>query len=108
LAAWTAALLTPLPEGKDWTSLEITLKFLFSKFLHLSAYAVLAVLTAWVRVPARYRWLLILVLAAHATATEFIQQFVPGRSGKVADIGLDLIGIFLGCLLSWKWWCEPS
>lgn len=35
-------------------------------------------------------------LALFAISDEFHQSFVPGRSASFMDIGLDLIGIFLG------------
>jgi VanZ family protein len=98
----------PLEGSKTASEFEANLRFYFSKTLHVAAYSLLAVLTAWLRVPGRFRWLLMFFLAAHATTTEFIQQFVPGRTGRVADIGLDLIGIALGCVVTWKWWCASE
>jgi VanZ family protein len=106
MGAWSVALLTPIPPGVrvqvgdyDWT-------FSFAKTLHVTAYAVLAVLSGWLAIPCRYRWLMALFLAAHAATTEFFQQFVD-RGSSVRDVCLDLIGIALGCLVTWKWWCRP-
>jgi VanZ family protein len=108
LAAWSTALLIPLPAVPEWKVHDISLRFLFAKAVHVSAYAVLAVLTGWLLVPSRYRWLPALALAVHATSTELLQRLVEGRTGTLDDVGLDLIGIALGCLVSWKWWCAPS
>ncbi len=109
LAAWSTALLVPLPDiGRTWTVNHISLKFLFAKAVHVGAYAVLAVLSGWLLVPTRFRWLLMFFLAAHATSTELLQRLVPGRTGTLTDVGIDLAGIALGCLVSWKWWLRPS
>jgi VanZ family protein len=108
LAAWSVALLVPMAGGPGWTAGNLDLKLLFSKALHVCAYAVLAGLTGWLEVPCRFRWLLMYVLAAHAMVTEFFQQYVPGRTGMVQDVGLDLIGVALGCLATWRWWSEPT
>ena len=35
----------------------------------------------------------------YASSDEFHQLFVPGRSGQVTDIFIDLIGVVLGLLL---------
>jgi VanZ family protein len=108
VAAWSGALLAPIPQHLGVRIHDVDLRFVLAKTLHVSAYAVLAVLSGWLRVPSRFRWMLALFLAGHATATEFLQQYLPPRIGAVNDIGLDLIGIALGCALSWKWWCEPE
>jgi VanZ family protein len=106
-SVWTVALLIPIHVHVDWTVAEINVRFLFAKGLHVAAYAVLAMLTGWLSVTSRFRWLLMFLLAAHATATECIQQYVPGRTGRIEDIGIDLFGILLGCLVTWKWWVDP-
>jgi VanZ family protein len=104
VAAWTTALLVPLPGGSGWKVHNVSLKFLFAKTLHVSAYALWAMLSAWLLVPRRWRLLLLVLMVVHAAATEFLQTFVPGRTGNLRDVGLDLIGIGIGCLLTWKWW----
>jgi VanZ family protein len=109
VALWTAALVWParhIPWSHELELLD--LKILVAKSLHVSAYAVFAVLCAWLHVTSRYRWLLMFFMAAHAAGTEFIQLYVPGRSGEVYDVGFDLIGVALGCLATWKWWCDPA
>ena len=105
--AWTVALLVPMPDGRGWSFHGINLKFLVVKGVHLGAYAVLAGLLGWLEIPSRYRWLLVFFLAGHATATEFFQQFIEGRTGMIQDIGIDLIGAGIGCAITWKWWTDP-
>jgi len=99
----------PLPLGTppDWTWLAPH-RFLLAKALHITAYAVLAGLSGWLRVPCRFRWILLFVLMAHATATELLQLHVEGRTGDLRDVGLDHLGIGLGLLLTWKWWSDPT
>ena len=104
LLVWTGMLCVPGSEiqrvTSDW---EWTRRVIVAKTLHVAAYAYLAVLTGWLFVPLRYRWLMVFVLMAHATATETVQPFL-GRTGMLTDVGLDQIGILLGLLISWKWW----
>jgi VanZ family protein len=111
LGLWSVALLVPIPagisEGLNVEVGDVDLRFLVAKTLHVTAYAGLAMLSGWLRVPCRYRWLLMLLMAAHAAGTEFIQQFVE-RGSSVRDVVLDLIGVTLGCLLTWKWWTDPA
>jgi hypothetical protein len=121
VAVWTWALLLPHPElwaralllgnepdsgGQDPVGQQL-LSFLdsawFSKGLHISAYAVLAVLSAWVG-KGRIRWLLLAFMSLHALGTEFLQSFIPSRHPSWDDVGFDHIGIGLGIILSWNWW----
>jgi VanZ family protein len=107
LAAWTTALLTPhpvqvaeavLPEPAIWPA---------SKTLHLTAYAGLAILTGWLRVPRKARWGLLLFLSFHTMATEYLQHFVPTRVPSWEDVFIDHVGLLLGLLVSWRWWRAP-
>jgi VanZ family protein len=106
--AWTVALLVPIPAKpaalpQEWWEL----KFYFAKSLHASAYAFLAILSAWLHVARPRRWLLLLFLVGHAAGTEFLQWLLPtGRTGCVSDVGIDVLGILVGTALSWKWWRE--
>jgi VanZ family protein len=79
-------------------------RFTVSKAFHLLAYAGLAVLSGWLRVPENKRQLLLLVLTLHACGTEFLQHFVPSRTSSWHDVALDFVGLYFGLLLSWKWW----
>jgi len=64
---------------------------------------VFAGLTSFLPVSIRWRRIMLLVVILHAPASEFIQQFVE-RTGQLSDVGLDLIGITLGVLTTWKRW----
>jgi VanZ family protein len=107
VAAWSTALLVPLPAGGEWKIHNINLKFYFAKAVHVGAYAVWALLSGWLLAPRGWRWLLLAGMVAHGAATEYLQTFVRGRTGNLRDVGLDLIGICLGFLCSWKWWRAP-
>lgn len=88
--------------------LEFMQSFLFSKGLHVTAYALLGVLSAWLRVRGRSRWLLVVFMSLHAMATEFLQGFEPSRHPSWRDVGLDHLGFLLGMGLTWKRWCLQS
>src|SRR5262245_20404541 len=62
--AWTLALEFPVPDPGEGPAGEflLTNKFLIGKSAHIGAYAILAVLSAWLPVPLRYRWLLMFFL----------------------------------------------
>jgi VanZ family protein len=107
LAVWTAALLTTTPAAIGKEALPTHLHFPTAKALHVCAYAFLTTYAA--RLPVgRMRWLLLALLSLHAAGTEFLQLFVPGRTGKVTDVLIDHVGIVLGLSLSWKRWLSRS
>jgi VanZ family protein len=110
VVVWTAILVMPTPDTGDWTveELGIDFKYLIGKSLHVGAYAMLAMLTGWLQVSARRRWLLLFFIMAHGTVTELVQLHIPSRSGSLKDVGFDHLGIGLGLLVSWKWWSDPS
>jgi VanZ family protein len=68
---------------------------------------VLAMLTGWLLVTYRVRWICLACLSFHAFATEFLQQFVE-RSGSLRDVGLDHLGLALGLILTIPWWRPTS
>ncbi len=109
LLAWTAALLVPasvheqLPLGE----FVLTRRALIAKFVHVLGYVAWAGLTAWLRVGPGWRPALVFFLMAHAAGTEFLQDYVPGRTGSVGDVLFNHLGIGLGICISWKWWA-PS
>lgn len=37
----------------------------------------------------------------YSFSDELHQLFVPGREGKISDVGFDLVGIFLAGLIAW-------
>ena len=51
--AWTVALLVPLAPSLHGDTQNLFIEFLFAKIVHISAYAVLAALTGWLRAPPR-------------------------------------------------------
>ena len=104
LVGWTALLLRPEPAQVAGEVLPEQAVFPVAKLGHVGAYAVLTLLTAWlpVRVPGRF-WLLALVIL-HAPGTEWLQQFVEGRTGTVRDAVLDWVGIAVGVALTWRRW----
>jgi VanZ family protein len=105
LAAWTAALLTTAPAHVSHHVLAPSLGFPISKALHIGAYAFLTMLLG--SLPIRgWRWFLLACLSLHACATEYLQQFVPLRTGCVQDVLIDHLGIALGLALSWNRWCS--
>lgn len=104
VAFWSRGLLMPNPIDPGNDEVLGYKLFLFSKTLHVTAYAVFAVLSGWLQVPWRLRWLLIAFMSAHAIGTEYFQNFVPTRHASWRDVGLDLLGMTLGILISWKWW----
>ncbi|HMF17682.1 MAG TPA: VanZ family protein [Gemmataceae bacterium] len=106
---WTTALVLPLPEDRNWpVALSPGGKFTLAKIGHVGAYALMTILTGWLRVPVRFRLPLLFFLMAHAAATEWIQLRVPSRYGSVEDVVLDHLGIAAGLVLSWKWWSRDE
>jgi VanZ family protein len=104
VAVWTVALLTPNPVAIAHAVLPHEAVFTTAKTLHICAYAMGVVLSGWLQVTSRFRWALLVFISVHAMGTEFLQQYVPTRTGSVRDVILDHIGIILGLILSWKWW----
>ncbi len=101
---WTVALLTPQPVRASQATLPVEAQQPSAKLLHLAAYTLLCVLTAWQRFPARWRPLWLLILSAHAVGTEVGQLYVPSRHGCWEDAALDHVGLYLGVVLAWRWW----
>ena len=104
LVIWTIALLVPLPHQ---TAKEVLGSwdrvFAVHKLFHLSAYAYLAVMGGMMQLTRPQRWGVLALLSFHGFATEFFQQFV-NRGASIIDVGLDHIGILIGCLISWRRW----
>ncbi len=102
--AWTIALLVPRPievrpdQVLLWWSL-----FLFSKAVHVSAYALWSLMTCWLRTTLPIRLVLVLVMVLHAGASEYLQVLMNiGRHGSLRDVALDLVGIALGIFVGWR------
>lgn len=95
LALWTYGLLS-MKASRAAEYVPEDLRFYAAKGLHLTAYALLTFGAAWL--PAPGRWAAWLGLLAHAWLTEWLQTFVPGRSGSVRDVLIDCAGVALGLL----------
>jgi VanZ family protein len=104
VAVWTAALLTTYPAKIKEAVLPPEAGFPAAKTLHVCAYAFLTATAALLHVRGPRRWLLIAFLSLHGCATEYLQNFVPGRDGNLRDVALDHAGIVLGLLIGWRWW----
>ena len=72
------------------------------KCAHFAEYAVLGALTAAaLRTSAHFSWPRALLPGPFAAlCDETIQLFVPGRSGRIADVWLDTAGYLTGALLT--------
>jgi VanZ family protein len=107
---WTVALLIPAPEPEalEGEVFFFTRRALVAKSLHVLANTVMTILSAWLFVPTRYRWLLIFFLMVHAGVTEQLQIMVAYRSGLLMDVLFDHLGVALGVALSWQWWTRPD
>ena len=73
--------------------------FWFAKTLHVSVYAILAILAVLLPLSRNWRLVALGVLVAHGGATEYLQQFVE-RTSSIRDFGLDSFGIVLGTCLA--------
>jgi VanZ like family len=107
VTVWTVALLTTYPAEVSQEVLPRPAVFPTAKALHVCTYAFLTVWISWIPIRG-WRWLLLSVLSLHAFGTEFMQQFVPERTGSVRDIFIDHFGMFLGLAFTWKRWLPKS
>jgi len=109
-AAWLAALavytyLLVVPSGwlPPWlrasVGQKITEGFTTGKLAHAVAYGLLTLWTFVLPVRRRGWWVCVAVLSLHGFATEYVQTFVPGRSGRWLDVGIDHVGIATGLVL---------
>src|SRR5260221_7876568 len=101
---WTVALLRPIPVAAVQAVGGREHSFWFGKTLHVGVYCCLAVMTAWLPFSRRMRFVLLIILFLHGGATEFLQNFVPGRTASPCDVGLDTLGSCLGVALCWWSW----
>jgi VanZ family protein len=98
--SWFTALLVPLPPLPE-AFRDPGVRFTLHKTVHVAAYAVLALLTVWLRPCGWWRWPLIAFLFAHGVLAEFCQWYFPalGRNGSVKDVIRDWLGVALGLAL---------
>jgi VanZ family protein len=104
VAALTTGLLRPEPVTIADQVLPEEAVFSAFKTVHITAFALLVVLTAWLQVSTRTRWLLLAFVSAYAMLTEYLQNFVPTRTASWWDVGFNHVGITLGLALSWRCW----
>lgn len=104
VGVWTWSLERPYPQVVLEHKELAWYLFLFGKTVHVAAYACFAVLSGWLRVPRRYRWILVFVMSLHAWGSEYFQQYTPTRHASLRDVGLDHLGIVLGTLMSMRLW----
>jgi VanZ family protein len=104
LAALTTGLLRPEPVSLADEVLPHEAMFSAFKTVHITAFALLVVLTAWLPVTSRTRWRLLAFVSAYAMVTEYLQNFVPSRTASWMDVGFNHVGIVLGLALSWRVW----
>lgn len=105
--SWTVGLLAPSAHALADPFVSPEAHFLVAKLTHVTGYAFFAVLTALLWRQGRMRWYALAFLSFHAFATEFGQRFIPTRTGSLRDVGLDHLGICIGCLLTLQCWRSP-
>lgn len=78
------------------------LNFLIRKAAHITEYFILFMLLYYAFKKAFYKNLKIkaaIITILYACTDEFHQLFIPGREGKVRDVLIDSIGVFIGVFL---------
>ena len=76
--------------------------FIVRKCAHVSEFFILGILV--INLVSKYNvkhiyLISFIICVLYASSDEFHQLFVPGRSGQVTDVLIDLIGVVLGLLL---------
>lgn len=102
LAAWTKALLTPIPPGAVKALGGDTFAFWFGKTLHVGVYATIALLITVLPFARQWRIALLAALVVHGGATEYLQRFFE-RGSSMEDWGRDTVGVLIGVALGWRW-----
>jgi VanZ family protein len=107
LAIWTWKLLEPKPVPdpliKNLLWIWEWLPYLLAKCLHAFGYALLTFL-ACTATRGRGRWIAVVFLILHGAGTEIGQSFIPNRTGKPADVAIDIFGVLLGFWLNQRIW----
>jgi VanZ family protein len=95
------ALIFVLSAQQDLDSGLGVLDLILRKLAHAAVFGALAMLWFWALRPLTHRALPLgaAITFAYAVADEYHQSFVEGRSGTVSDVGIDLVGIVVACLL---------
>ena len=94
------------PHGKS--RISRIFGFILGKFAgHFSFFILQAILAFWMMYyyKGKKQWLNVIIFLSFglfiASLTEFIQLFIPGRSGKIIDVLLDMSGYLLGTLVAY-------
>ena len=113
ITVWTIALEIPVPTTSHLPGGQViaTNRYLVAKALHVIVYAGMTLSAGWLRIPVRYRWLMMFFLMVHAALSELLQLALESwchRGGSLADVGYDQLGIAIGAALGWKWWMQED
>lgn len=79
-----------------------TMDFIVRKAAHITEYAILAIcinlglLNYQMKEKKRF-FIALIVSILYAATDEYHQTFVEGRSGSIRDVGIDSIGVLIGC-----------
>jgi len=78
VVAWTIALEVPAPETEGLPGGEMidSNRRLIAKSAHVAVYVVMAMLSGWVPIALRYRWVMMFFLMGHAWGTEYLQELL--------------------------------
>jgi VanZ family protein len=104
LALWTGVLVSPQAPSVVASVVPSEFRFPVAKVGHVAGYTVLSLLVGFLPVRMAFKVVCWLFLVFHACLTEYIQLHVPGRTGSLRDVGLDVLGVTLGLtvLALWK------
>jgi hypothetical protein len=103
LVVWTGALLSARAPQLGRAVLPDGWMLYAGKGLHVFAYASLAAAVCWLHVRRYLRVTVWLGLVGHGALTEFLQRFVEGRQGSLADVGLDAGSVVVGLTVALAW-----
>lgn len=104
LLFWTYLLVVPVDWLPPWFRFHGTGTsrfFSLSKLGHASAYATLTAFVVLLPVGWNGRLWLWALISAHTFATEWVQSYVPTRTGCWTDVAIDHFGIAAGLVLAW-------
>lgn len=104
LALWSIGLIIPGTWFGQIPHLSIGTIGL-AKLLHFAMYAALAGAAGWLPTNLMGRLAIAVpLLSVHGALTEFIQTFVPARTGCIRDWVIDTAGALTGLALAyWRW-----
>lgn len=103
ISRWVGSLINNVHSDIDATADEQSHGIL-RKIGHITEFAILGTLVCWLAgMRKKERWQLfslpLLFCLAVACVDETIQLFVPGRAGRLTDVGIDTLGAALGIVL---------